>query len=128
MRGFDVMLVFVGGGAGSVVRFVLGRWINSLHDLNFPFGTLVVNVVACLLLGYIVGFADHRQLISPGLRFFWTVGFCGGFSTFSSFSAETLTLLQGGFHFVTISYIVISLLLCLAAVFVGLYVGDHSNP
>lgn len=122
----NILLVFGGGGLGSVVRFLLGRWVNAWHNHHFPFGTLAVNVVACLVLGYVVGVADHRHLISPSARLFWTVGFCGGFSTFSTFSAETLTLVQGGFHLSTIVYIVSSLVLCLAGVFVGMYFGENS--
>lgn len=126
MRGFsDILLVFVGGGAGSTVRFLLGRWVNTAHQTHFPFGTLTVNVVACLVLGFVVGIADHRQLISPAARLFWTVGFCGGFSTFSTFSAETLTLIQGGLHLSTILYIVLSLVLCLGATFGGIYLGEQ---
>jgi len=122
----SIVLVFGGGGSGSVVRFLLGRWINAWHNHHFPFGTLAVNIVACLVLGFVVGVADHRQLISPSARLFWTVGFCGGFSTFSTFSAETLTLIQGGFHLSTIIYIISSLVLCLAGIFAGLYLGEHS--
>jgi CrcB protein len=127
MRGLsDVLLVFVGGGAGSTIRFFLGRWVNAWHNHHFPFGTMSVNIIACLVLGFVIGIADHRQLISPAARLFWTVGFCGGFSTFSTFSAETLTLIQGGFHFSTVIYIVLSLVLCLAATFGGIYLGEHS--
>ena len=120
-----IFLVFVGGGFGSTVRYLLGRWVNALHSHHFPFGTLAVNVVACFVLGYIVGIADHRQLISPAARLFWTVGFCGGFSTFSTFSAETLTLIQNGFHLSTAIYIFSSLVLCLAATFGGIYLGEN---
>ncbi len=127
MRNFsDIVLVFVGGGAGSIVRFLLGRWVNALHKYHFPFGTLSVNIIACLLLGLVVGLADHRHLISPAARLFWTVGFCGGFSTFSTFSAETLTLIQGGFHLSTVMYVVLSLVLCVGATFGGIYLGEHS--
>jgi CrcB protein len=122
---FDILLVFVGGGAGSTVRFLLGRWVNAMHSQNFPWGTLTVNVIACLVLGYVVGIADHRQIISPAARLFWTVGFCGGFSTFSTFSAETLNLMQNGFHLSVILYIILSLILCLAATFGGIYAGEH---
>lgn len=122
----NIVLVFGGGGLGSVVRFLLGRWVNAWHNHHFPFGTLAVNIVACLALGFVVGVADHRQLISPSARLFWTVGFCGGFSTFSTFSAETLTLIQGGFHLSTVIYIVSSLVLCLAGIFAGLYLGENS--
>ena len=120
----SLIIVFVGGGLGSAVRFALARWINALHSHHFPWGTLVVNVVACFALGVIVGLADHKQLISPNGRLFWTIGFCGGFSTFSTFSNETLVLLQGGFTVSTILYIASSLLLCVSATYVGLFLGE----
>jgi len=123
---FAISLVFLGGGAGSTVRYLLGKCVNAWHNHHFPFGTLVVNVVACLVLGYVVGIADHRQIISPSARLFWTVGFCGGFSTFSTFSAETLTLIQSGFHLSTFIYITTSLILCLAGTFGGIYLGENS--
>ena len=122
----EILLVFVGGGAGSTVRFLLGRWVNAWHNHHFPFGTLSANIIACLVLGLVIGIADHRQLISPAARLFWTVGFCGGFSTFSTFSAETLTMIQNGFHLSTVIYVVLSLVLCLAATFGGIYMGEHS--
>ena len=93
----SILIVFVGGGLGSVTRFVLARWVNALHTHHFPYGTLVVNVIACFVVGLVIGLADHRQLISPQAKLFWTIGFCGGFSTFSTFSNETIVLLQGGF-------------------------------
>lgn len=120
----ELLLVFVGGGLGSITRFGLGKWVNTFHQHHFPFGTLVVNVVACFALGFAIGLADHRQLISPASRLFWTVGFCGGFSTFSTFSNETWTLIQNGFHFSSIVYVVTSLVLCLVAVIGGIYLGS----
>jgi fluoride exporter len=121
----SLLIVFLGGGLGSVVRYYLSRWINLLHTYNFPWGTLVVNILACLALGWIVGLADHKQLISPSAKLFWTVGFCGGFSTFSTFSSETLYLLQGGLTTSMVFYIIFSLLLCVAATFGGLYLGEN---
>lgn len=118
-------MVFFGGGLGSVVRYSLGKWINTQHSQDFPWGTLTVNIIACLALGLIIGLADHKQIISPSARLFWTVGFCGGFSTFSTFSQETLYLLQNGFNISLALYIMGSLLLCVAATFGGLYLGEH---
>jgi CrcB protein len=120
-----LLLVFFGGGLGSVIRFAIGKWIDALHHHHFPWGTLVVNVIACLILGLVIGIADHRHLISPGARLFWTVGFCGGFSTFSTFSNETLRLLQGGFTLSSALYVGLSLLLCVAAIFGGLTMGEQ---
>jgi CrcB protein len=121
----ELLLVFLGGGLGSTVRFSLGKWVNALHNHHFPWGTLVVNIVACFILGFVIGLADHKQIISASSRLFWTVGFCGGFSTFSTFSSETLYLIQAGFTISLILYISLSLLLCVAAIFGGLYIGEH---
>ncbi len=120
----ELVLVFIGGGLGSVVRFSLGKWVNAFHNHHFPFGTLAVNIVACFVLGLVIGVADHKQIISPAARIFWTVGFCGGFSTFSTFSNETLYLLQNGFTASLLLYILISLLACVAAVYSGLLLGE----
>ena len=120
----ELMLVFVGGGLGSVARFSLGKWINAFHNHHFPFGTLAVNITACFVLGLVIGLADHKQIISPAARIFWTVGFCGGFSTFSTFSNETLYLLQSGFTVSLFLYILLSLLVCVAATYGGLFLGE----
>lgn len=121
----SLIMVFIGGGLGSMVRYALGRWISALHNHHFPFGTLMVNIVACFILGLIIGLADHRQLFSPSARLFWTVGFCGGFSTFSTFSQETFYLIQGGFNLSMIVYVALSLLFCVLAVYFGLFIGEH---
>lgn len=114
----------MGSGLGGLIRFGLGKWINSWHNSNFPFGTFVVNILACLVLGFVVGLADNRQLISTESKLFWVIGFCGGFSTFSTFSNETLTLYQSGNHIVNITYIVTSVIVCLVATYLGFAVAD----
>jgi CrcB protein len=119
----ELGLIFIGGGLGSVVRFLLGRWVTTLHELNFPLGTLVVNIVACFVLGLVVGLVDHRQVFSPETRIFWAVGFCGGFSTFSTFSHETLLLFQQPNVVSGMVYIIASVVLCLLATLTGIWVG-----
>lgn len=118
-----LVLIFAGGGLGSVVRFLLGRWVTGLHQINFPFGTLVVNVVACFVLGVVVGLADHKQLMSVDSRIFWAVGFCGGFSTFSTFSYEAVLLIHQPAIGSGILYIVASVVLCVVATILGIVVG-----
>lgn len=120
----EFILVFIGGGLGSVARFSLGKWVNTFNNYHFPFGTLAVNIIACFILGLVIGLADSKQIISSASRIFWTVGFCGGFSTFSTFSHETLYLLQNGFTISLLLYILVSLLLCVAAVYGGLFLGE----
>ena len=119
-----IIMIFLGGGLGSVFRYGVGRWIGTLHTNYFPFGTLAANILACLLLGLLVGLAEHKQLLSPSARLFWAAGFCGGFSTFSTFSHETLSLFQSGYSGATLLYIGMSLALCLGATLAGLYLGQ----
>jgi CrcB protein len=119
------LVVFLGGGLGSVIRFSLNKWISSLHTQHFPWGTLTVNVAACLIVGIVVGWADHKQIVSPSLRLFWTIGFCGGFSTFSTFSIETLELIQNRFTASSLVYMIASLSLCVGATYGGLLLGEN---
>jgi CrcB protein len=121
----ELIYVFIGGGLGSLVRFKLGQWINAFHNSNFPFGTFTINVIACFVLGFIIGLADHKQLLSPASRLFWAVGFCGGFSTFSAFSRETLALIQQGQNSTMILYILLSVVVCMTATFGGLLIAER---
>jgi CrcB protein len=120
-----IIAVFVGSGFGGLTRYFLGKWVNGLYNHHFPLATFFVNFIACLALGFVIGLADHKQLISPTTRLFWTVGFCGGFSTFSTFSSETLTLFQEGHTISLIIYIVASIVLCVTATFGGLLLAQR---
>jgi len=121
----ELTFIFLGSGLGGLTRYSLGKWINSLHNHHFPLGTLVVNIAACFALGFIIGLADHKQMFSATTRLFWAVGFCGGFSTFSAFSSETLTLFQQGHNTSLVLYIFASLLLCITATFGGLVIAER---
>lgn len=121
----ELIAIFLGSGLGGLTRFGLGKWINGLHDCHFPFGTFVVNVVACFALGFIIGLAEHKQILSPTARLFLAVGFCGGFSTFSAFSSETLTLFQQGHSITSVLYAFGSISLCVTATFGGLFIAER---
>jgi CrcB protein len=121
----ELIYVFIGGGLGSLVRFKLGQWVNAFHNSNFPFGTFTINVIACFVMGFVIGLADYKQLLSPASRLFWAVGFCGGFSTFSAFSRETLALIQQGQNSIMILYILLSVVVCMTATFGGLLIAER---
>lgn len=89
-------LVGLGGGLGAVARYALGDAVHRLAGPSFPAGTLVVNVLGCLLLGAVMGIAEVRPALTRETRLFLAVGLLGGFTTFSSFGYETLQLLRGG--------------------------------
>ena len=121
----ELIAVFIGSGLGGLSRFGLGKWINSMHNHHFPFGTFVVNFIACLVLGFVIGLADHKQILSPTARLFLVVGFCGGFSTFSTFSSETLSLFQQGHNMSSVLSVLGSVLLCVTATFGGLFITER---
>lgn len=120
----EIAFVFLGSGLGGVVRYGLGRWVNTLHTLSFPLGTFTVNIIACFIIGFLTGLIDQRHILSESSRLLWVIGFCGGFSTFSAFSSETLTMFQQGHNANMILYILGSVILCVSATFMGLYVAE----
>ena len=92
-----LLLVGTGGFIGSVLRYLLSSYVQQLSKgLQFPFGTLAVNVVGCMLVGFLAELADQRNLISDETRGFLIVGILGGFTTFSAFGNETMNLLRSG--------------------------------
>lgn len=121
----ELIAVFIGSGLGGLSWFGLGKWVDSWHNHHFPFGTFAVNFVACLLLVFIIGLADHKQILSPTARLFLAAGFCGGFSTFSTFSSETLTLFQQGHNTSVTFYTLGSIILCVSATFGGLLIAER---
>ena len=115
----QVLLVGAGGFFGSICRFGISGWILKPWSLTFPLGTLAVNVLGSLAIGYVFGLLESRPLSGESLRAFVVVGFLGGFTTFSAFSLETLGLLQDG-HFLRAALNAgLSVVLCLAAVATG---------
>jgi CrcB protein len=98
-----LLLVLLGGGIGAPTRYLLDRRVQSRHRLRFPFGTLLVNVIGCFVLGILTG---HHP--SSGIQALLGTGFCGGLTTFSTFSVETVELLQGRFTLRALGYLVLS--------------------
>lgn len=90
----EVIIVTIGGGFGSAARYLVSTWAAARFGAEFPYGTLIVNIVGCFIIGAFVTMTTERLIISPYWRLFVTVGIVGGFTTFSSFSYETMHLLQ----------------------------------
>lgn len=112
------LLVFVGGGLGAMARYFVT--VNLAGKLgNFPLGTMAVNIFGSFLMGLVVGIIAGRSSLE-NMRLLLAVGFLGGFTTFSSFSAETLALIQGGQMFSAAANILVSVVVGLAACFAGL--------
>jgi len=118
------LLLIIGSGsfAGGVARFLLSRYIHSNADTTFPIGTMTVNIAGCLLIGMFFGLSERTQLMSSEMRMFLTVGFCGGFTTFSAFAAENVALLKEGEFLYFSFYTGLSVFLGLLAVYLGNFI------
>lgn len=118
----NLFAVFIGSGLGGTCRYLCSRWIQSFapHAL-FPWGTFAVNVTGCLIIGLLYGIIDQHNVLSPSMRLLLTVGFCGGFTTFSTFINENFLLFSHSAQHVMIA--LGYLLASLAVGFVMLYVG-----
>jgi fluoride exporter len=90
----NYILVFVGGGLGSICRFAVGRWLN--YNSTFPLGTFVANVFGCFLIGCIIAYLQKNSHNSTEWTLLLATGFCGGFTTFSTFAYENNLLLKSG--------------------------------
>ena len=121
--------VAVGGAIGSLARFWLAELFVALGMSAFPWATLLANVSGSMLIGVIAAVTgpDGRLLVAPELRLFWMVGICGGYTTFSSFSLQTLALAQGGEWSRAAMNIGLSVILCLVAVWLGYMIGAWLN-
>lgn len=118
------LLIALGGGLGSVARYWVGSTIGSRMGIRFPYGTLVVNLTACLVIGFTLTWLGERVEISPAWRFLIPVGFIGAYSTFSTYEWETLQTLRSGAFLLGGLYAVGSLVLGLAATWCGAAVAE----
>lgn len=117
-----ILLAVAGGGAaGSLARYIIGAAIQGRAGSGFPVGTLVVNVTGSLLLGFLMRLLLDSAVASPTIRLMLTTGFCGGYTTFSTFTYETARLIEDGEYERAGLYITLSLAVSMAAMFVGLW-------
>ncbi|SCB56562.1 camphor resistance protein CrcB [Rhizobium aethiopicum] len=116
----QALLVAVGGAIGSVLRYYVGKWALRLMGPAFPWGTLAVNVVGCFVIGVFAELIARRFNASIELRLLLITGFLGGFTTFSAFSLDAISLFEGGNTVAGGVYIAASVGLSMAAVFAGL--------
>jgi CrcB protein len=115
-----VLVVTVGGGLGAAARYVLSGWVHAAMGLAFPWGTLLVNVLGSLIIGFVMVLGLERGLVSPEVRVLLTTGFCGGLTTFSTFSYETLALLRSEHWGWAGANTLLNLALCFAATALGM--------
>lgn len=115
----QLVLVFLGGGLGSILRFAIGKWLNS-PDTGIPYGTFLANILGSLFIGFILGWAIKNNQLNSGAVLLLATGFCGGFTTFSTFAYENHMLLKTGDLFNFALYTLSSFVLGFAAVFGGM--------
>ncbi len=119
------VLVFIGGGLGSVTRFAFSNYFNALPN-GFPLATFLSNTISCIILGISVSLLFskvHSAQSALYLVLFTAVGFCGGFSTFSTFSLDTFQLISKGVYSTALINVLANVLVCYAAIALGFYLG-----
>jgi len=114
-----ILLVGLGGFAGSVARYFVSRLNSHVEFLSIPIGTLLVNVTGSLLIGFLIGIAEKSPVLTVELRLLLMVGLCGGFTTFSTFTGENLMLMRSGQFLPLFIYTGLSVLLGFLAVYAG---------
>ena len=115
-----LLLVFVGGGFGSVLRFLVGKWLNNSGN-GIPYGTFAANIIGSLLIGIILGLAAKNDSLSESQTLLLATGFCGGFTTFSTFAYENHVFLKAGDFTSFAIYTIASFIIGFLAVFLGIY-------
>lgn len=125
----DLFFIFLGGGFGSLMRYlviILGeKAMNHFYDSSHPIGTFVVNLVGSFAIGILYGLFRNNLNVSNSLYLFLTIGFLGGFTTFSSFSLDAYKLIQSGELIFGLIYIVLSVLLSLIFTFLGIFISNY---
>ncbi len=118
MKGLNAMrflFVGLGGACGAIMRYILSQIKTGCA---FPLMTFITNILGALLIGFIIGISEKNK-VNPDLLLFLKVGVCGGFTTFSTFSAESLKLFEDGKTMVGLAYILLSITLCIIGVYIG---------
>lgn len=118
----DFLIVGLGGGIGSMLRYGGNLWLG---DKNFPYHTLIINIIGSLVIGIVFGLSMRNETLANNWKLFLATGLCGGFTTFSAFSIENVMLLQNGKYFFAILYICISIVAGIVAAAIGFKIFNN---
>ncbi len=118
-----ILYIAFGGAIGSVLRFLTSIFVAKFWQNHFPLATFLTNVVGCFLIGIFIGYLEKNNLTDSNLKWFLITGFCGGFTTFSTFGLENFNLFQSNNSFLAFAYIASSIIAGLFAVWLGLFLS-----
>lgn len=116
-----LLFIALGGGIGSVFRYLTFIFVQKYYATIFPLATFITNVLGCLLIGLFIGFLEKNELTDTHLKWFLITGLCGGYTTFSAFGLENVTLFQSNNYLIAFAYIGASVIAGLFAVWLGLF-------
>ena len=120
----NILLIGVGGACGSIFRYLTALYVSRQFPSSaFPYGTFSVNVTGCFIIGVLFGLSERFHWLSPPVRLLLITGFCGGFTTFSTFAYENVQMLQQNNYAGLAFYSIVSCAVCICMVFVGLLVA-----
>jgi CrcB protein len=118
-----ILYIAFGGAIGSVFRYLTTLFVAKFWSNHFPLATFLTNVVGCFLIGLFIGLLEKNNLTDSNLKWFLITGFCGGFTTFSAFGLENITLFQNNNSIVAFGYIALSTIIGLFAIWLGLFIS-----
>lgn len=118
-----ILLIALGGGIGSVIRYIAAFFVEKHLSCAFPLGTFVINITGCLLIGVLLGLSERYNFFNNELKFLLIIGLCGGYTTFSAFSTENLQLFESGRYLILTLYAAGSVFVGFSAVWFGNYLS-----